>query len=140
MAHEIWRSTINVEAGYPLQGKVYETAKLFYNYPLARLKQAPQNSYAVIDYEDLVRRPSLVIRGVYQRFGFELSPKLLRILKEEDAKAKDYESNHVYSLDQFHFTRKQIVSDFRDIFDRFGFDTRDPANLRLPEPPSQLDP
>jgi len=44
MAHEIWHSTINVEAGYPLQGKVYETAKLFYNYPLARLEQAPQNS------------------------------------------------------------------------------------------------
>ncbi len=123
MAHEIWHSTIDVEAGYPLQDQVYEAVKFFYNYPLARLEQAPHNSQVSANYEDLVRRPSQVIQRVYQRFGFELSSKFLKILKEEEAKAKDYESSHVYSVDQFRFTRQQIVSDLRNIFDRFGFDT-----------------
>ncbi len=123
MAHEIWRFTINMNAGYPFQDNLYETVKLFYNYPLARLEQAPKNSYAVINYEDLVRQPGLLIQRVYQKFGFELSPNFLKILKEEQTKAKDHKSRHSYSLEQFRFTREQIVSDLRNVYDQFGFDT-----------------
>ncbi|NIM97397.1 MAG: hypothetical protein GTO24_04725, partial [candidate division Zixibacteria bacterium] len=99
MAHQIWHSTINVEAGYPLQDQVYETVKFFYNYPLARLEQAPQNSYVAINYEDLVRQPGRVIQTIYRLFGFEITPKFLQVLREEDDKVKSYKSSHVYSLD-----------------------------------------
>ena len=114
-------SKINVEADYLLQDQVYNTAKFFYNYPLARLEQAPQDSYVTISYEDLVRQPGRVIQATYQRFGFEITPEFLQVLREEEDKIKSYKSRHVYSLDQFRFTREQIVSDLRHIFERFGF-------------------
>ena len=121
MAHQIWHSTINIEADHPLQDLVYEKAKLIYNYPLARLEQAPPDSYVTISYEDLVRQPGRVIQATYQRFGFEITPEFLQVLREEEDKIKSYKSRHVYSLDQFRFTREQIVSDLRHIFERFGF-------------------
>lgn len=121
MAHHIWISTTNIEADYPLQDQVYNTAKFFYNYPLARLEQAPQDSYVTISYEDLVRQPGRAIQTTYQRFGFEITTEFLQVLREEENKIKSYKSRHVYSLDQFRFTREQIVSDLRHIFERFGF-------------------
>ncbi len=119
-------STINVmKAGYPHRDQVYQTAKLFYKYPLARLQGAPKNSYTIVNYEDLILRPSKVIQTVYQNLGLELTSKYLEILRDEEAKVTDFESGHVYSIDQFQLTREQIVSDFRNIFERFGFDTRE---------------
>jgi len=55
-----------------LQEQVYETAKYFYNYPLAQLSQTSKISYIILNYEDLIRSPSSVIQMIYKQFGFEL--------------------------------------------------------------------
>lgn len=123
MASYIWHSRIDMEPGYPHQEKLYEIAKYYYTYPLERLERRPEDSYILINYEELVSEPSRVIQAIYQRFGFELTPGFLQALQEEDENAKGYKSNHDYSLDQFHITREQIVSDLRSIFERFHFDT-----------------
>ena len=123
MAHEIWRATVDIKANYPLQDIIYETAKLYYNYPLARLGRAPQSSYEIISYEDLISAPGPAIQTLYRKFSFEITAKYQKTLNEEEKKSVSYKSRHSYSLDQFRITREQIVSDLQDIFDRFGFDT-----------------
>ena len=127
MQNELYATCIysnsQMRADNYFQEVVYETAKYFYNYPLAQLSQTPKNSYIIVNYEDLIRSPSSVIQMVYKQFGFELYPEYLVILNEEEEKAKGYKSRHVYSIDQFNFTQEQIVSDFKNIFDRFHFDT-----------------
>ena len=125
MASSVWHSNIDMEPSYLLQEKVYETAKYYYTYPLERLERRPKESYLVVNYEELVSQPSQVIKTIYQRFGFEITPEFLQALQEEDEKAKRYQSGHVYSLNQFRITREQIVSDLRTIFDRFHFDTKE---------------
>lgn len=122
MAHEIWHSTINIEASYPFQDKVYEVLKYYYTYPLYRFEVEPQSAYVFIRYDDLVGQPRQAIQTACQRLGLELNTKFLNILKQEEENARNYKSRHVYSIDQIHFTREQIVSDLRDIFDRFDFD------------------
>jgi K+ transporter len=112
-----------MEGGYPFQSKVYDTVKLFYNYPLSRLAQAPQYSYAMVKYEDLVRHPSQVIQAVCLHLGFQVTPQLQEILEEEEEKARNYISSHVYSLDQFQVSREQIISDLDHVFKRFNFST-----------------
>jgi len=134
MALEIWNSFITVKTDRLFQEKVYETARYFYDYPLARLDRAPKDAYVVINYEDLVRTPSGAVKGAYERFGLELSQEFIRFLHEEDQKAKGYKSLHFYSLDRFYLTREQIVSDLRHIFDRFGFDTREPSAHHTSQP------
>ena len=127
MAHEIWRATIDIKVKYPLQDIIYETAKLYYNYPLARLGRAPQSSYEIINYKDLISAPGRAIQTVYRKAGLEIAPKYQKILNEEEKKSATYNSRHSYSLDQFRITREQIISDLQDIFDRFGFDTQESA-------------
>ncbi|MDY7037009.1 MAG: sulfotransferase [Thermodesulfobacteriota bacterium] len=124
LLHYVWHASSNIKEEYPFQEEVYQTTQLFYKYPLARLERAPESSYLLINYEDLVSKPSQIVQKVYQRFNFDITFKFLKILKEEEVKAKIYKSRHVYSLDQFNFTREQIISDFREIFDQFGFSTR----------------
>jgi hypothetical protein len=122
MAHEIWHSTINIKGRYPFQDQVYEFIKYNYTYPLDRFELEPKSAYAFIRYDDLVRQPMQTIQTACQRLGLELDKKFLRILEQEEEKTKNYKSGHVYSIDQTHFAREQIISDLRDIFDRFGFD------------------
>jgi hypothetical protein len=36
-----------------------------------------------------------------------------------------FNSDHIYSYEEMGFTREQIVEIYSDIFERFGFDTRE---------------
>ncbi len=122
MAHEIWRSTLNIDTGYPLQHKIYEVIAHNYIYPLDRFELEPQDSHLLIKYDDLIRQPSQVIQKACRHLGIELTSTLLNILEEEEAKAKNYKSAHVYSLDHMQITQERIRSDLANVFDRFGFD------------------
>ena len=98
-------------------------AKYNYTYPLERLDLAPPESYAVVDYEDLKRKPGRVTQTVYEKFGYTLNSEFRHILETEDEKARNFRSQHKYSIDRCRITREQIVSELPDLFERFGFDT-----------------
>ena len=122
MAHEIWRSTANINAGYLFQDKVYESARFNYDYPLMRFEKAPSNSYLIVRYDELIREPSRVVQSVYQSFGFEMTSETLSALKAEEESAKTYKSSHVYSIDGLDFPKEKIVRDLDNVFARFGFE------------------
>jgi hypothetical protein len=123
MAHEIWRSTLKMERGYPLQHKIYDIIAHNYIYPLRRFELEPLDSYLLINYDDLLRQPSQVIQKACLHLGIEVTDRLLSVLKEEEEKAKNYKSGHVYSLDHMQISQEKIVSDLAKVFDRFGFNT-----------------
>ena len=123
MAREIWRSTISFDPNQAFQVKMYEILKYYYTYPLQQLEAGPHKDYMLIRYDDLVRYPEKTIHVAYQRFGLRLSTEFLSILKQEGQIAKAYTSSHRYSIDDTHLTKERIVSDLRDIYDRFEFDS-----------------
>jgi DNA-binding PucR family transcriptional regulator len=100
-------------------------ARHWYSYPLERLERAPQGSYIVVNFDDLVNDAEQTIAEIYRRFGFDISPAFAQVLQEEAEKARNYRSRHEYSLEQMGLTREQIVAKYKDVFDRFGFDIRD---------------
>jgi hypothetical protein len=106
----------------------------WYRYPLQRLKQAPRDAYAVVNYGDLVGDPEQTIREVYNRLGLEVGPAFAQVLREETAKARRYRSRHAYSLWQAGLSPPRIVTQFRDVLERFGFDGEVPTD---PEPPEE---
>jgi hypothetical protein len=61
---------------------------------------------------------------VYRKFGLEMAPEFLGTMQEIDDKQKRYKSDHLYSFEKVGISRKQIVSNLRHIFERFGFDDR----------------
>jgi hypothetical protein len=102
---------------------ILKLTRHWYTYPLQRLERAPQDSYVVVRYDDLVADPEGTLADIYQHLGLPLNPTFASVLREEVARARQYRSKHRYSLEQMGLTREQILTDYRDVFDRFGFDT-----------------
>jgi DNA-binding MurR/RpiR family transcriptional regulator len=87
------------------------------------LEEWPQERHAIIKYGTLVQNSEQTVLNLYERFGFNMHPRFRQVLQEEAEKARQYKSQHVYSLEQTGLTREKVVSDYKDIFERFGFDT-----------------
>ena len=65
--------------------------------------------------------PQRVIRDIYDRLGFQISPQFARALREETERARSYRSTHSYSLEQHGLSREQVLAEYGDIVERFGF-------------------
>ena len=73
--------------------------------------------------QSLVRQ---VIRAFYEQFGYPNKPGLDVIVDEAVKETLTFSSDHIYSYEEMGFTRAQIVEVYADIFERFGFDKREP--------------
>jgi hypothetical protein len=111
---------------------VLEMTRHWYTYPLERLAQEPAHRYAIVRYDDLVSHAEWTVTGVYERLGLEMSPQFAELLHTVAERERNYESDHSYSLESMGLTREQLVSTFRDIFERFDFDTRENAEQTEP--------
>lgn len=123
MAHEMWKATIRMPDGFPMQEDVYETLKYFYTYPHSCFKSLPDHVYAVVRYDDLVSHPKKIIEGIYGKLGWTVSEEFSRILSQEEEKARTYRSEHLYSLDTLQISKERILSDLKDIFQTYAFHT-----------------
>jgi hypothetical protein len=107
-----------------LHDYVIELAKHGYHYPLERLQGLDRGRYVVVRFDDLTRDVGQTVRGIYRRFGLEMSPEYARLLDEETERARGYRSRHHYSLEALGLSRERILSECADVFDRFGFDRK----------------
>ena len=119
-----WKQFSDPAENYLFKDYMLELAKEWYEYPLERFAEAPEDSYAIIRYEDLVQNPGQIVSEIYEKFGFDLAPEFAAILDEATLKTASYKSNHRYSLRKMGLTKKEILKTFALIFKRFGFDTR----------------
>jgi hypothetical protein len=103
---------------------VLDMAEHWYTYPLERLEQAPEDSYIVVNFEDLITSAQETVQEIYDRFDLELSPAFDEILRQAAERARNHASEHEYSLHEMGLTREKIVSRYRGVFERFGFDSR----------------
>ena len=117
-----WRLLGDPVEEYGCRDYILEMAGHWYRYPLECLDRAPQDSYILVKFDDLVGDPEQTIRDIYQHFDLAISPAYAQALREEAERARTYRSKHEYSLEQVGLTREQVVADYRDVFDRFGFD------------------
>lgn len=123
LAH-MWHDFCEPLEEYPFRDRILKDSGQFYRYPLERLEGVrPEDSYAIVKYDDLVRDPEPTVVDIYRRLGFDISPEYAQALHEAAEKARRYKSKHVYSLEQMGFTREQLIAEYQDVFDRFGFDT-----------------
>jgi hypothetical protein len=107
-----------------------ELAREGYRYPLDRLRYLGRERYAVVRFDDLVRDPSKTVNGIYDRLGLEMSPDYADILDEEAEFARRYRSRHKYSLEGLGLSRERILNECAEMFDRLGFDRREPDQGR----------
>ncbi|MFN2183669.1 MAG: sulfotransferase family protein [Anaerolineae bacterium] len=119
--------------GDALRDFVVDMARHWYTHALERLDRAPEDNYIIVRYDNLVDDPAGTVRSIYARFGFEVGPAYAEVLQAQAERARSYRSRHSYSLEGTGLTREGIVSQFRDVFDRFGFPTGE-ADTPAPAP------
>ncbi len=107
-----------------LRDLALKMAAHWYRYPLEILERRPDSSYAIVKYEDLVADPAQTVRDIYRRLELPISSGFEKTLAAEKARAKSFSSRHQYDLAELGLSQDQIVGEFADIFERFGFDTQ----------------
>lgn len=113
--------------GTPLEKYLYRAetmalAKHWYRHPLAYLDANPSPRHLILNYDDLISRPEAVIRGLYRQFGYPQRAGLEAIVAQAAEETRNYRSDHHYSYESMGFSHAQIVAEFADIFERFGFE------------------
>jgi len=113
--------------------EILDLTQHWYRYPLRYLDAHPSPRHLILEYDELIRNPEGVIRGFYEQFGYPDQPTLDKIVTEAIAETLAYKSDHNYSYEEMGFTRQQIIELYAEIFERFGFDKREPTLSRAEE-------
>lgn len=100
---------------------IMEWAYYNYHHCLEVLDKAPKGSYIIVNYDELVADPKGTIEKIYTELGLPLTDTYRKILEEEAAKARKYESKHKYSLERFDLSHAEIEAALPFVYDRFGF-------------------
>jgi len=101
---------------------LYEGFREMYRHPLACFSSFEAASWQIVRFDDLLARPRNTIRAFYEKFGYTVSPAFDELLKLEDEKQRNFVSKHKTSPEQFGLTREKIVADFKEVFERCGFE------------------
>jgi hypothetical protein len=111
--------------GYFYIEEILDMTQHWYRHPLNYLDAHPSPRNLILNYDDLIQRPESVIRGFYEQFGYPDQPGLPVIIDQAVKETLTFKSDHSYSLERMGFTREQIVEIYKDIFERFNFETRE---------------
>lgn len=111
--------------GYFYIDEIVDLTQHWYRYPLKYLDTHPSPRHLILNYDDLIQRPETVIRAFYEQFGYPDKPGMSILIDQAVKETLAFNSDHDYSYEEMGFTREQIVSMYRDIFERFGFETRE---------------
>ncbi len=110
--------------------EIKDLTQHWYSHPLKYLDAHPSPRNLILNYDDLIQRPEAVLRSFYEQFGYPDKPGLEIIVDEAVKETMTFNSDHVYSYEEMGFTREQIVGMYPEIFERFGFDKREPINAK----------
>jgi hypothetical protein len=118
----IWGRTPGKSPSTPeMRDGLVEVINHFYRHPMDRLPLLPESRQAFIKFDDLTAAPQDTVTRLYQRLGLDMSPAYAQKLAEEQEKARKYKSQHQYALEHYGLTRQDILEQYRDIFDHYGF-------------------
>ncbi len=106
--------------------EIVDMTQHWYAHPLKYLDSHPSPRHLILNYDDLIQRPEAVLRAFYEQFGYPDKPGLDVIVDEAVKETLTFNSDHVYSYEEMGFTREQIINFYPGIFERFGFDKREP--------------
>ncbi len=106
---------------YACRDLILDASEHWYNYPLQKLKELPENQAIVVKFDDLVSDAEDTVKRIYDRFGLTVSSGYLKILQRETIRARNYQSQHIYSLSEMGVNREQLRERFKDVMLEFDY-------------------
>jgi len=116
-----WKAYGSPQDPYPLLDTLYEQAHHWYRYPHTVLSQLPPDRYQAVDFNRFVQNPKQVIEGIYEQFGFDLTPEYRDILMAETVAARNYPNNNHYPLNRMGFSEDDLRERFHEDIAQYQF-------------------
>jgi len=126
----IWRRFADPLERYPLKEQVLQKIDYWYRHPIEVLRHQPSARWLVVTYDDLISDPEATVKRIYHHFRMDMSPAYAEILARQAERARIYQSRHRYTLQAMGLSRQEILTRFRDVFARYGFDTGAPGSAQ----------
>lgn len=114
---------------YPFKEEFFTVMKFYYIYPVEYFKDQ-QERCRFIKYEDLVQHPDEIVEDLYAWLGLEYSREFEAIVEQETQSARQYRSQHGYSIEAMGLTEERIFQEFAEVFSYYEFDNH---QLELPD-------
>jgi hypothetical protein len=102
---------------------IIRSSEHWYNYPLMRLKDLPQEQAIVVKFDDLVGDTEGTISRIYKQFGLSITEDFQLQIKHDSKKARNHKSQHLYSLSEMGISKQEMMDRFGSVMDEFGFTT-----------------
>ena len=102
------KSDPQTEISAELSMSIVDVACNLYLYAQDVFAGFDEDSFMIINYDDLVVRPKEIVEMIYNKWDMEIGSDFAVKLKNDTEKSKDYKSKHSYSLEQFGVHMVQI--------------------------------
>jgi hypothetical protein len=102
-------------------GPILDMAAYWYSYPLERLAQEPEDRYTIVNFHEMVEKPSDTVREIYEHFGLEVTPAYAKALQQANMASEEHESRHSYEVADAGRTKAEMATRFKPVLERFDF-------------------
>jgi hypothetical protein len=93
----------------------------YYKYFHEQKKKFPSQNFYTLKYEDLVKNSKTEVLKIYDYFGIEKSEDFVSRLDAATQKAKNYNSGHKYSLEQYGMDKEAVIKELDFVYDMYDF-------------------
>ena len=111
----------NDTQGYVFRDQLLNMLEYYYQHLTETLPNWLEDRHAFVTMEDLKDNVQEVVKRIYDRFGYPITPAFEHQLQQEHERSRQYASQHTYSLEQFEIPPQRIANDFAYIFKQFRF-------------------
>jgi len=122
--YPVWRAHSPEIAKDGPESKAYaQLAVDWYRSMFEKRHKFDEDRYVCVTYDELVEDPERAVARVYQHFGLELREPFRQRLAQTARVARDYESAHVYTLEEYGLSKAWIRERLGDVLAAYGFES-----------------
>jgi omega-hydroxy-beta-dihydromenaquinone-9 sulfotransferase len=100
---------------------IIKSSEHWYNYPLKRLKELPEDQAIIVKFDDLVQDAEKTILRVYRQFGFSMTKEFKSVLQHEAKQARNHQSQHLYTLSEMGINKQEMIDRFGSVMNEYDF-------------------
>ena len=104
---------------YACRDFILRSSEHWYEYPLQKLKQLPEDQAIIVPFDDLVSNTKKTVQEIYHQLGLELPPEFMDLLEIETQKARNHRSQHRYSSEQMGIDPQTLKDRYAGIIEEY---------------------
>jgi hypothetical protein len=130
-----WHVTLDPDEEYPYKEQVLDMIKEYYLHPFDVLNNLPKDHYHFVYYDELMENPETSVQGIYDAFGFHISPAFRRRLRRIIRRHQNYKRPKKYSLKKMGLSNRKIFQNFKGVFKKFKLNPIHGAKIKRSKKP-----